>query len=132
MRRSIGAAMTEKKIPEPFGPNYPRELGTKIASFRRLARRGLDKLTPEQRRAYGNAVHAAFLSRTRSIAKHVEPKGSALCASRTYHSDGNKIAAAIRQQHRSAALAWPAQIRRARSDAEWRDMYRAAMKEKRK
>jgi len=119
------------KILDPFGPEYPRDLGATVAKFRRLTRRGLGKLTCEDRRAYGNAVSAAIRSKQRSQWSRVTSSPRPYCASGTAYSDGRDISAAIRRQHVSALQAYVAAVRRNRTDKEWRDLYGRAMKEKR-
>jgi hypothetical protein len=54
------------------------------------------------------------------------------CASRTWHSDGRAISAAIRQQHEAALLSYPDYVRRRRTPMEWHALYKAAMDEKRR
>jgi hypothetical protein len=53
------------------------------------------------------------------------------CLSGTFHNDGRKISEHIRKQHAASIRAAPDQIRAARSDKEWAELYAAAMKEKR-
>lgn len=112
---------------EPFGPEYPKELGATVAKFRRKARKGLGKLSSAERRAYGNAVHAAILSKQRSALSRVTSTYRPNCASGTSYSDGREISAAVRRQHESALRAHVAAVRRNRTPKEWRDMYREAM-----
>jgi hypothetical protein len=120
-----------EKILEPFGPEYPRELGATVAKFRRLARRGLGKLTCDERRTYGNAVSAAIRSKQRSQWSRVTSVPRPNCASGTAHSEGRDISAAIRRQQESALQAYVAFARRNRTEKQWRDMYASAMAEKR-
>jgi hypothetical protein len=54
------------------------------------------------------------------------------CLSGTFHNDGRKISAHIREQHAAALRAAPDQIRRQRSPDEWRKLYAEAMAEKHK
>jgi hypothetical protein len=113
------------------GPDYP-SLGATVAKWRWRACDGLQSLTREERRAYGEAVERAILALQRSEANQgfspITPK--CRCASGTAHNTGEAIHEAIREQQRAAILAAPAQIRRARSDVEWQQMYEAAMAEK--
>jgi hypothetical protein len=118
--------------PDASGPDYP-PLGATVAKWRARARESLQSLTREERRAYGEAVERAILALQRSEANRgfapITPK--VRCASGTAHNTGEAIHQAVREQQRAAILAAPAQIRRARSDVELRDMYEAAMAVKR-
>jgi len=120
--------MNPREPCEPFGPEYP-QLSAAVAKFRAMARRrgGLKRLTHAERRAYGAAVHKAFVSLNTKVKglPAIEPRPH--CASRTVYSDGRKIAAAIRQQHLSALRACPAAERRSRSPLDWELMYAKAM-----
>jgi hypothetical protein len=113
-------------------PDYP-SLGATVAKWRFRAREGLQSLTRDERRAYGDAVERAILALQRSEAQQrltpVAPK--CRCASGTAYNTGEALHQAIREQQRNALLACAAQIRRARTDVEWREMYEAAMAEKR-
>jgi len=53
------------------------------------------------------------------------------CISGTFHNDGAKISAHIRERQAAALRAAPAAIRARRSPAEWRERYDQAMREKR-
>jgi hypothetical protein len=109
---------------EHVGPEYPRELGATVAKFRRMAKSagGVSEMLPQLRRAYGNAVSAAIRRKQRSefMRASVEP------GTRT-----EPIGAARRAAMRARLLAYPSQVRRARTDKQWRDMYERAMREKR-
>lgn len=54
------------------------------------------------------------------------------CISGTFHSDGGRIGAHIRKQHAAALSRAPDEIRSRRTDQEWKELYAAAMAEKRK
>ena len=102
----------------------------RLGKYRWLARDGLAKLTKEERRAYGEAVEQAILAKQRSellasIGTPANPKPR--CVSGTPFADGAAIHEAIKQQQRNALLAAPSQIRRRRTDAEWRHLYYQAM-----
>lgn len=114
---------------EDFGPKYP-DLGAGVAKHRRAAARGLRELTREQRHAYGEAVERAIRAKQRSELQRELPSHPPGCASGTAHPDGEAIHAALRRQQRAAVLAWPGQIRRARTPEQWKELYEAAMAEK--
>ncbi len=102
----------------------------RLSKYRWLARDGLATLTQEERHAYGEAVEQAILAKQRSeflasVGKPANPKPR--CASGTPFPDGAAIHEAIKQQQRNALLAAPSQIRRRRTDAEWRQLYEQAM-----
>jgi hypothetical protein len=85
-----------------YGPTYPN-LGAAVAKHRRL-----NDDSPEGRKAYGQAVHAAIraLQRSelmRSGVNRSEPRP--VCASGTAHTTGKDILKAIRAQHRTATQA---------------------------
>src|SRR5215831_8773861 len=48
------------KIEEQFGPDYDID-GPSIRKFRRMSKKGLGTLSPDDRRAYGQAVEDAVL-----------------------------------------------------------------------
>lgn len=115
-------------IAEPFGPDY-NITSAQLEKFRRLARQA--PLTREQREAYGQAVEDAVLASQRAALSRATPSiPRPNCASGTYHSSGEEIEKAIRQQQRNALLAYPAFERRNRAPNVWRKMYAAAMAEK--
>ena len=60
-----------------------------------------------------------------------KPQKDCPCASGTWHTTGEAIHAAVREQHRAALLSAPGEIRRKRKPQTWRKMYEAAMSEKR-
>jgi hypothetical protein len=124
--------MTPRELEEPFGPEYP-ELGPSVAKHRHRAKDGVGKMAPAIRRAYGEAVEQAIKAKQRQefIRASCEPSRRANCASGTWHSDGNKIDAAIRQQHRAALAAYPSQERRRRTPQQWQELYEEAMRAKR-
>jgi hypothetical protein len=122
-------SLYERGFPLPY-----TNLGATVAKWRKLANRR--KLTPEERHAYGEAVHKAVQAHLRKTAasrmglvpKVVKPN----CASGTFHNNGDDIHNAIRAQQRAALLACPDAIRRARSKWQWESMYERAMQEKRR
>ena len=114
------------------GPDYPA-LGATVAKWRSRAREGLQSLAREERQAYGAAVERAILALQRAEANRglppISPK--VRCASGTPHNTGEAIHNAIREQQARALATYPSYVRRKRTPVEWRDMYRAAMAEKR-
>jgi hypothetical protein len=117
-------------IPEQFGPAYT--IGSAaLQKYRKAARDGLASLSPDQRRAYAEAIEKAILSAQRSqLRSAAVPERRPTCASGTWHTTGNAINKAVREQHRAALAACPAKVRRERSPQEWRTLYNAAMAEK--
>ena len=114
-----------------FGPEYDLESAA-LKKFRTKARKGLSHLSTDDRHAYGAAVELATLARQRAFLKTATvPEPRPHCASGTWHTTGEAIDKAIRQQHRAALAACPAQERRARTPDQWASMYAAAMEEKR-
>jgi hypothetical protein len=115
-----------------LGPDYPA-LGAAVAKWRARARDGLKALSREERRAYGAAVERAILALQRSEAGRGSPPINPRCgcASGTPHNTGEAIHKAVREQQARALAAFPAYVRRHRTDAEWRQMYETAMAEKR-
>jgi hypothetical protein len=124
--------MANRRYHNPANPEYPT-LGAAVAKWRWRAREGLQSLTLAERHAYGEAVGRAILALQRSeLLRGLTPATPKChCASGTAHNTGEAIHNAIREQQRAALLAAPSQIRRARTDVEWRQMYEAAMVEKR-
>jgi hypothetical protein len=120
--------MSPRQIEEPFGPTYNIE-SAKLKTFRAKARRGAP-YDP----AYADAIERAVLARQRIEAgiglPAVKPKCH--CASGTAHNDGRDIHKAVRAQQAAALAACPGQERRARTDAQWRTKYAAAMADKAK
>jgi hypothetical protein len=112
------------------GPEY-NVASPALTKHRRLAREGLQAMTWEQRQAYGAAVEATVLAAQRLEARRDLPAmPRPHCASGTWHNDGAAIHEAVREQQRRALALCPSQVRRARSDVEWRTMYEAAMQDK--
>lgn len=115
-----------------FGPVY--DLGSPaLNKFRKVANKakGVMKLERFYRVQYADAVEAAVLAKQRSFLKsHSESQPRPMCASGTWHSDGEQIAAAIRARHNAALLACPGVERRARTPEQWKKLYAIAMKEK--
>lgn len=118
---------------EQFGPLY-NVASPSLAKHRAKAREGLFAMSYEDRHAYGEAVERAILTMQRQEFMRASCASGkrCSCASGTWHSDGADIHEAVRQQQRNALLAWPAKVRRNRTDVEWRQMYDAAMDEKAK
>lgn len=120
-------------INEQFGPTYP-DLGASVMKHRRICAKAgsIAMMNPEDRYAYGDAVEKSIRAKQRAELQRVLPGRNVHCASGTNHNNGEDIDRAIKQQHRAAIMAAPSQIRRARTDEEWRDMYERAMEQKRK
>jgi hypothetical protein len=109
----------------PIYPDLPS-----VKKHRKAARDGLASMSPDQRRAYGQAVEDAIKARQRSELQRELPTHNVNCASGTNHNCGLKISAAMRARHRATLLACPSQQRRARSPQIWQAMYDKAMQEK--
>ena len=117
---------------EDEGPEYNIDSAA-LKKFRHRARKGLATLSRVDRQAYGAAIEAAVLSAQRMALRRAAPSmPRPNCASGTLHNTGEAIIKAIREQQRAALLACPSQERRARTPEKWREMYDAAMAEKRK
>ena len=110
------------------GPAYP-DLGNTVAKYRRMATKAgsISQMLPFDRQAYGEAVEKAIRAKQRSELMRELPSHPCPCASGTYHNTGEAIDRAMKAKHRAAALAAPAQERRARKPPEWERLYRAAM-----
>lgn len=114
-----------KCIPEPFGPVYPALAG--CAKYRKIA-----DPTPAQRAAHGDAVSAAIRALQRSALDRQSSPVPPLCASGTWHNNGDgSVGAAVRSQHAAALARCPGMVRRARTPEQWRKLYAAAMAAKR-
>ena len=111
--------MNKREPSEPFGPvyNITSEALTKF-------RRGPN--CPE----YAEAIEAAVKAAQRSALARELPAIKPRCASGTWHSTGEEIGKAVRQQQRAALLAYPGKVRRNRTEKEWLALYIAAMNEK--
>jgi hypothetical protein len=110
---------------QPFGPTYPA-LGASVAKYRKIA-----NPTAAQRRAHGDAIGAAIRALQRAELQRELPSFRPSCASGTWHNNADgKVGEAMRAKHHAALLAAPGNERCARTDMEWRDKYRAAMREK--
>jgi hypothetical protein len=102
------------------GPEYTITSAA-LQNHRRAARKGgLSAMTKADRNAYGEAVEKAVLSAQRSALLR---EGSPLPSGCGY---GKALLAKLNAQ----LLAYPDKVRRARTDAEWREMYARAMAEK--
>jgi hypothetical protein len=112
-------------LPADSGPEYPRELGKDIASFRKLGRHGLRELSIMARRGYGNAVLTAIRGKQKQALQRELPSHNVHCASGTNHSTGREILKAVAAQHRAASLA-----KGAFHQALANEKYEAAMKAK--
>lgn len=122
--------LSERERRAKYGPLYP-DLGAGLAKHRRAARKGLSKMTPGDRHAYGEAVEQAVLARQRSELQRELPTHNVHCASGCSSPDGAVIHRHLQNKQRAALLACPSQERRARTDDKWREMYEEAMAEKR-
>ena len=117
------------ELEDEFGPEYNIDSAA-LKKFRRMRRSSMSRA---DRQAYGAAVEAAVLSAQRAALRRAAPSiPRPNCASGTTHNTGEAIDRALREQQRAALLACPSQERRARKPEKWREMYDAAMAEKRK
>jgi hypothetical protein len=107
----------------PFGPTYP-DLGPTVAKFRRRASQvgGLREMSPAERAVYAEAIEQKIKALQRAALLR---EGTPIPPPTIF---GKKLA----EHHRATLLSYPAKVRRARTDDEWKAMYEAAMKEKRK
>lgn len=120
-----------KRIENIGNPEYTITSPT-LQKFRFKARDGLSALSRSDVQAYGEAVEKAVLSARRSaLNTNTKCEPRPCCASGTWHSEGEDIHHAIRQQQRTALLSCPSQIRRSRTPHEWLVMYKSAMEDKR-
>jgi hypothetical protein len=123
----------ERELDDKHGIRY--NVGSAaLVKFRAVANRagGVMKLDRFYRVEYADAVEAAILAGHRAHLKsHGEPNTRPMCASGTWHSDGEQIGAAIRARYNAKLLSCPAQERRARTPKQWADMYDEAMQSKR-
>jgi hypothetical protein len=116
---------------EDHGPEYNID-GAALKKFRHRARKGLATMSRADRLAYAAAIEAAVLSAQRLALRRAAPSiPRPNCASGTAYTTGAAIMKAIREQHHASLLACPSQQRRARTPAQWLEMYAAAMEEKR-
>ena len=120
--------VVDMELLEQFGPPYPK-LGAAVAKFRKIPRM---ELSADQKREYAEAIETAIRALQRSALQRELPSFRPRCASGTWHTTGKAIERAIREQHRNALLAYPEQVRKARTPGKWAELYDAAMKEKRK
>jgi hypothetical protein len=113
---------------EDQGPLYP-DMGLAVAKYRKIPKA---KLTAEQRDAYSAAIVAKIKSLQRSelIGDLTPTSPKCVCASGTTFSRGEDIHRAVREQQKRALLAYPAKVRKARTNWEWEDMYKKAMEKK--
>jgi hypothetical protein len=112
------------------GPTY-NVASPSLAKHRAKARDGLAAMSYEERRAYGEAVERAVLAMQRREAMRAcEPEPRPNCASRSWANAPGEVGAAVRQQQHRALMACAEQIRRARTDVEWQQMYEEAMQAK--
>jgi hypothetical protein len=123
----------ETHMPRPDDPTPIYNLNSAaLAKHRRKAKEGLGTLSRTERVAYADAVESAVrASQAAQLRSHGETMPRPNCASGTTHSCGKAIHTAVAAQQRAALLAYPAQVRKARTDAQWREMYDNAMAEKR-
>lgn len=94
-------------LEEKDTPEYPRELGKDVASFRKLAMKtgGLSEMSRMARRGYGAAVEEAIRRKQRAELMRELPSHNVRCASGTNYNNGADIEKAIQAQHRAASLA---------------------------
>jgi hypothetical protein len=125
---TIGDVIGKLGVPEPFGPTYPAIPGA--TKFRKIPR---DQLTADQRREYSALIVGKILSLQRADATRTLPAVKPRCASGTWanNADG-AVGAAVREQQARALANCPDAIRRARTPAQWQELYEEAMRAKRK
>jgi hypothetical protein len=105
-----------------------------LTKFRAVANAagGVMALERFYRVQYAEAVEQAVLASQRaSLAPKRAAVFQAMCASGTFHNDGEAIGKAVVARHRAALSSYPAQVRRARTPNEWQAMYAEAMADKR-
>ena len=108
-------------------PSYPK-LGPTVQKWRNLAsQRPLDR---EERLAYGEAVHRAFIALRRPKASS-EANFKPQCASGTWHNNGDAIHEAVRKQNIAAFWRAVKKDGARRTPDDWQRDYDFAMKEKR-
>lgn len=114
------------------GPEYTIS-SSALVIHRRKAREGLTTLSRAERQTYGLAVETAVrAAQAAQCRRHCEPGHNSPSASGTWHNTGEAIHKAVAAQQRAALLAYPSQVRKSRTDAEWLAMYDAAMEAKRR
>jgi len=130
MLEQTNTALTEPC--DPFGPDYPRNLGAAVGKFRAAAKRG-GVTTKAEKHRYGEAVGEAIRAlQRRELMACLKPANPHVnCASGTPYNTGAEIHEALRRQQRNALAAYPGQVRRARTPEQWRSMYDEAMALKR-
>jgi hypothetical protein len=125
--RSVKPGKTRMSDPNPvYNVN-----STALGRHRRKAREGLGTLSRAERVAYADAVESAVRASQAASLNRLTPLCKPLCASGTWHSCGKAIHAAVKARQRAALLAYPSQVRKARTDAQWLALYAQAMNEKR-
>lgn len=109
------------------GPTYAISSAA-LVKHRTKAREGLAALSRDERQTYGLAVETAIrAAQAAQCRRHGEPDHRSPSASGTWHNDGAAIHKAVAAQQRTALLAYPSQVRKARSPDEWQRLYDAAM-----
>jgi hypothetical protein len=112
--------------PAEFGPTYPPMNGAAIQKARRRLLGTPIKDAPRQLVLdYANAVLSAIRSMQRAaVMRALPPDGIPNCASRTAHTEGKKILAAIAKRQAAALRA----VKDLRSDSELIAAYETAMR----
>ena len=116
--------MTDTYCHEDSTPAYPK-FGATVAKLRKLPR------TPENIKKHFDALMSQLATMNRrAVMSDATATSPCPCASGTWHSDGDKILAAISDQHRRAAMGALAESWRLRTDAQVRAAYELAMEGK--
>jgi hypothetical protein len=76
---------------------------------------------------YAETLEKVIRAKQRAELQRELPTISPSCASRTWYTTGAEIHKAVRQQQRTALLAYPSKVRCNRTDDEWEKLYRDAM-----
>jgi hypothetical protein len=108
-------------LPEPFGPEYPRELGATVQKYRRLAKNSIFDLDKPWRDLWADAIEKSIKAKQRA----------ALLGQGSPPVRPCPIGDARREHLRNALLAYPAKVRRERTPEAWQEMYDEAMEQKR-
>jgi len=123
--------LTPRELTAKYGPVYDIDSAA-LRHYRHLARNGLKNLTEAERHAYAEAIESAVKAAQRaSLHRGGYRDTPCNCVSGTPYNDGAKIHEALRQRTRREAQAASDKQRRDRTPEQWKEMYEAAMKEKR-
>jgi hypothetical protein len=111
---------------KPFEPPYPHM--PQLNKYRKIARANM---MPWDVDTYSKKLVTAIRALQRSKLQRKLPTIRPRCASRTWHNNADgSIGKAVRRQQAAELQAYVARMRRKRTDAKWRDMYKEAMRQK--